>query len=468
VLIVGGRVSETVDWKKKHHDSLREMEADERRWRTLEELLRKLVGRLCSVASGSDPRLETQLERLAVAVRSNADAVELKALFDSLTDAVRALERSGAADPAPTGSTSSRLPVEPLHPPAVQKRWETSCKALSTLLDRLAETNAEAPLVAALRAELVTVDDDRAFAVLLGRVADLVAGRSATLAHERAEAAAMLSQVTERLEEMALYLATATAEEQRGHEESESLNLDVLAQMSSLTDDLRKTDDLPTLRALVADRLEAVAVNVRGFREREHRRFVEHVSRSERMRARISELEQESRVLNRNLDQEKKRSRIDPLTRVANRAAFDERFAAELVRYKRFSGPIAVLVWDIDHFKVINDTYGHRTGDAVLREVATVLSQGRREVDFFARYGGEEFVSLLIGTPVSNAIRVADQMRGAVESLKFHFRGAPVPVTVSCGLTDVREADSMESVFDRADRALYAAKDGGRNRCVAA
>ena len=139
VLPVGGRVSETVDWKKNHHDSLREMEADERRWRTLEELLRKLVARLCSVASGSDPRLETQLERLAVAVRSNADAVELKALFDSLTDAVRALERSGAANPAPTGSTSSRLPVEPVHPPAAQKRWETSCKALSTLLDRLAD-----------------------------------------------------------------------------------------------------------------------------------------------------------------------------------------------------------------------------------------------------------------------------------------------------------------------------------------
>ncbi|MBS0394546.1 MAG: GGDEF domain-containing protein, partial [Proteobacteria bacterium] len=155
-----------------------------------------------------------------------------------------------------------------------------------------------------------------------------------------------------------------------------------------------------------------------------------------------------------------------PLTRVANRASLDERLAEELARFRRFKSPVCVLVWDVDHFKAINDTCGHRGGDAVLREVATCLAQGRREVDFLARFGGEEFVTLLVGTPLADAVAVAEQMRAAVEALRFHFRGAPVPVTVSCGLTELRDGDSAESVFDRADAALYRAKAAGRNRCA--
>lgn len=492
-------MTETTDWKKKHLDALREMEIEERRWRAIEQILRRLVQRLCAVAKGDDPRVDSQLEKLATAARRDSDAVELKALFDSLTDTIMAVEKSAAPDtprlpppaaattpaamlatvpmrvgaPAPAAAAAAPRETQSVNPrasapPAAAPRWNASCAAVAALLARLAQSDPGAPELAGVQADLAAAADDAALAAVLARVAGLVAEHSADIARERAEAAAMLSQVTERLEEMAIFLASASVERERQHEDTESLNVEVLAQMTRLSVEVRASDDLGALRALVADRLEAVAANVRDFREREQVRFVETAARTTRMRSRITELEGETRELHRNLDLERRRSRIDPLTRVANRASFDERFVEELARWKRFRSPVAVLVWDVDHFKTINDTCGHRGGDAVLREIAGCLAQGRREVDFLARYGGEEFVTLLLGTTLADAAAVAEQMRATVEGLRFHFRGAPVPVTVSCGLTEIRDGDTVESVFDRADAALYRAKDQGRNRCVTA
>lgn len=470
-------MSETVNWKKKHLDSLREMEAEERRWRAVEQILRRLVQRLCAVAKGDDPRVDAQLDKLATTARRDSDAIELQALFDSLTDTIMAVERSAAPEAPRPALQASPLVTAPVAggpgaaraPAAAARRWDASCASVAMLVDRLAQSDPAAPQLVDLQADLAAAADDAALAGVLARVTELVAEHGAGIARERAEAAAMLAQVTERLEEMAIFLASASVERERQHEDTESLNVEVLAQMTRLSDEVRAGDDLTALRALVADRLEAVAENVHDFRERERQRFVEHAARTERMRSRINELEGETRELHRNLDRERRRSRIDPLTRVANRSSFDERFAAELARWKRFpSGPVSVLVWDVDRFKAINDACGHRGGDAVLREVAGRLGHGRREVDFLARFGGEEFVSLLVGTTLADAVQVAERMRASVEALRFHFRGTPVRVTVSCGLTELRDGDTAESVFDRADAALYRAKESGRNCCVAA
>jgi diguanylate cyclase len=127
-----------------------------------------------------------------------------------------------------------------------------------------------------------------------------------------------------------------------------------------------------------------------------------------------------------------------------------------------------MLLWDLDNFKVINDSYGHRAGDRVLQSVAACFMAAVRGNDFVARIGGEEFVMLLNGAKVEQALFIANQVRSAVEALRFHFRGTPVRVTVSCGLTQVKEDDGAEAAFDRADAALYRAKRGGKNVCVAA
>jgi diguanylate cyclase len=476
-------VAEAVDWRKRHLEALREMETEERRWRGIEQILRRLVTRVCAVATGRDPGLDLQLESLSAAVRRNTDEAELKALFDSLTDAVMAVEKTAAVRPsrslAPAPALSPVLPASPVAidaagpspeagaAPEPGSQWRSSREAIAILIDRLGQCDSRGADLATLRADLAAAADDAALAQVLLRVSDLVSGHAAVLARERAEAVATLAQVTERLNEMVQFLSGATAERERDHEDRQTLNIDLLAQMTRLSNEVKTNDDLTALRALVTERLDAVANNVRDFREREQHRFAENAARSERMLSRLAALENESRELHRNLDLEKQRSRIDALTRVANRVSFDERFAEELARWKRFRHPVAILVWDIDRFKSINDACGHRGGDAVLREVAVCLSRGRREVDFFARVGGEEFVSLLVGTELGDALLTAEEMRSAVEALRFHFHGTPVRVTVSCGLTALRDGDSADTVFDRADAALYRAKNGGRNACIA-
>ncbi len=464
-------MAEPTDWKAKHLSSLREMELEERRWRALEQVLRRLVNRLCASAMGIDPRLDTQLAKLADANRRNADVTELGARHDSLSDALKALD-SGIGTATMTDLAATIPATRP--PPAAAGTSRPAPNlaqvraAAMKVVERLASIDPADKRIRELTKQLTAVASEAALADVLMRIADLVAELGEDAARERSAAAAVLAQVTERLEEMAVYLGGLNDERRTRLDDAESLNTTVLTQVTTLSTEVHGATDLPSLRALVASRLESVAGQVRDFRAREGQRFVEHSARSEALRDRIVELERESRELNRKLEHERRRSRVDSLTKIANRPAFDERLAEELPRLKRLHTPVTLLLWDIDRFKGINDSYGHRVGDAVLREVATCLAARARTTDLVARYGGEEFGMLLVGTAAGDALALAEELRQSIAGLGFHFKGAPVVVTASCGVTELKESDTAASAFDRADGALYAAKDAGRNRCVTA
>jgi diguanylate cyclase len=272
--------------------------------------------------------------------------------------------------------------------------------------------------------------------------------------------------VTERLGEMAIYLNETGSATRTGFEDTASFNDEVISQVRELTGEARGATELAALQSLVSTRLETVSRQISDFRAREAARQREQSGRTERMHARIADLEREAQDLYRKLDHEKHGARLDPLTRVANRKSFDERFAREIE--SRTNNPSAMLLWDIDDFKVINDSYGHRAGDRVLQTVANCFASGLRTEDFIARIGGEEFVILLSGLEPALALRIADELRAAIEALRFHFRGTPVRVTASCGITELRRGDAPGAAFDRADAALYRAKREGKNQCIAA
>ena len=183
---------------------------------------------------------------------------------------------------------------------------------------------------------------------------------------------------------------------------------------------------------------------------------------------RVAELSREKELLARLLKEKSESMRRDPLTGAFNRLAYEEHLQAEYQRWRRFGNPLALLIWDIDHFKDINDRHGHAAGDAVLRGVAEQLAGRVRVTDFVARYGGEEFVMLLPGADCAAALDVADKLRLRVAESVFGVDGAKIAVTISCGLACFAPGDSPQSVFDRADQALYRAKNAGRNRCRAA
>jgi diguanylate cyclase len=454
-------MSETADWKQKYRDALLEAEADEKRWREVERVLRRLIGRLCAAGMGVDRQLDEELTVLAAANRRNADAVELERLAQSLTTAVVAVD---ATSPVP----QLVLPPLPVAPAAKVKRWASTCAALGSLLERLKAGESDATVLENLIAQLATAATDAELATIVARTADLVHERGEALSRERLRAAAVLSEVTLRLEEMAGFLTESNSASRSHFDDSQSLNDSVMSHVRELTDEVSAATELGVLQSLVSARLTWVAKQFTDFRARETTRMAEYNGRAEHMRERIADLEREARELHSKLDREKHGARLDPLTGVANRKSFDERFAEEIARRAQGGARAVLLLWDIDNFKVINDSYGHKAGDRVLQSVAACFTASLRASDFVARFGGEEFAVLLGGLGLAEAENIANQVRTAVEGLRFHFRKTPVRITVSCGITELHQDDAPEAAFERADAALYRAKNGGKNLCVAA
>jgi diguanylate cyclase len=175
------------------------------------------------------------------------------------------------------------------------------------------------------------------------------------------------------------------------------------------------------------------------------------------------------RELRTKLDSVRKESLTDPLTNIANRKAFDDAVRQAIAQRAENGEPVSLLLCDIDHFKKFNDSWGHQTGDQVLRLVASCLSENVKGRDTAARYGGEEFAVLLRGTGVEAATRVAEQIRLTVETKKLVKKSTGDvlgTITISIGVAEFGEGEAVEAVVRRADACLYGAKKNGRNLVI--
>ncbi len=152
---------------------------------------------------------------------------------------------------------------------------------------------------------------------------------------------------------------------------------------------------------------------------------------------------------------------FDGLTNIYNRNKFDELFNKELLRAKRYKNPLSLAILDIDHFKKFNDIYGHMIGDEVLIMLANELNKRVRVSDIFARWGGEEFVVLFVETKIEDALKGSNKLREYISKIEHKKAGN---ITASFGVSEYKEGDTSESLFKRADEALYLAKEKGRNK----
>ncbi len=456
------------DWRRKYFDSIKAIEEEARQHRTRLEVLYRLAGRLCAAAQGQSSTLDAQLKLLREALRRQAEPGELEALGESLAGVIRDLEATGNSARLDASAHEQDPPDRAAFP---QKRVEPGGdpRLLEVLVHLLADMRQEPELagkVDALQAEVLPAPTPEQLTGALEQAGGWLMKRIRHLEDERDGLAVLLDQMVGQLDALNSYVRSNVEAESQRHSSHAALNLQMTGEMRAMGESVQNSNDIGALREQLSTRLSAIGRHMQEFRDREAEHARSSRERAARMRARIEQMEGEARELQARLSDEKKQSLTDALTRIPNRAAWDQRIAEEMTAWQQNRQPVCLLAWDIDHFKSINDRYGHSAGDKVLAVVAELLAGGIRGSDFVARYGGEEFAMVLPGTSVANGMVVANQVRDAISETGFHFRGVPVAVTISCGITELVEGDTVTAAFDRADQALYKAKHGGRNRVV--
>jgi diguanylate cyclase (GGDEF)-like protein/PAS domain S-box-containing protein len=182
------------------------------------------------------------------------------------------------------------------------------------------------------------------------------------------------------------------------------------------------------------------------------------------IRRKAEELEKKNRQLKEKITEAEHISNTDSLTNIANRKKFQEELEKEISRSDRYHHSLAFVIFDIDFFKHVNDTFGHKAGDNVLQKMAKLVSNNIREIDCFARWGGEEFVLILPCLVIKDAVLVCEKLRILISQYEIERK---LFITCSFGITEYSQEDTVDDLFYRADKALYQAKKSGRNRVEA-
>jgi len=480
-------------WKEKYLQELESADTREKQWKAERNTLERMLVRTSLASEGQAPELDQLLARIRKDLRkSQVDVDAWKELQDQIDRQVALLdERPSAKEQKPSlFSRKSREPApepEPESEPSPQlenaerpepvpgndqdiednaQRLRIARRVGQLLGQMLAQVSLEPAAEArarTLQQSLLASNDWDELREGLNHVAELVI---AAVTRSKREYEDFLKRLDERLELLQEHFsAQSTAQSGRLHA-SEDLDREIREEIERVGQQLQDSDNLQDLKKSVSHHLESIGHAVGRFRAQETERERALSGQLEAMQEKVAAMEAHSEQMRDQVRKERLRAMTDLLTELPNREAWQERLAFEYNRWQRYSHPLTVGVLDIDLFKRINDGFGHKAGDRVLQLVARELRERLRTTDFVARFGGEEFVVLFPETEPADARTVVDKLREHVGKLPFHFRGEPVTVTFSAGLAGFVAGDTEESVFDRADRALYQAKDAGRDRVI--
>ena len=279
---------------------------------------------------------------------------------------------------------------------------------------------------------------------------------------------AYLKQLNERLEAFQGHLQVASD----GHADSSlaarELDTQIREQVDGLQSSVQDAADLDSLKQVLESHLEGLLGTMDEHQQQRDLREQEVAARLKGLAERVAHMEQEAQGYREHLEVQRQKALIDPLTGLPNRAAWSERLDYEVNAWHQRGNSLSLAMLDLDHFKRINDGYGHLAGDKVLKIIANVLSKRLRPTDFIARFGGEEFVLLMPDSALADALAVGEVLREAIAACPFHFKGEPVTITVSMGVAQFQPGERSDLALKRADEALYRAKAAGRNQVQAA
>ena len=232
-------------------------------------------------------------------------------------------------------------------------------------------------------------------------------------------------------------------------------------EVQNLTESVVQAESLVSLKSVVTDRLKYLNKSVSDYVEEEVKRAKDAEINTKNIELKLGKVESEVSTLKDALEHARDEALIDPLTGISNRRAYDMRINVELERWKRKREPLVVAILDVDHFKKVNDNYGHPVGDKVLRAISQLVNKQVRESDFFGRIGGEEFAVIFAGSEIDNALIRLRAFCKSISDCKFGTKGHRVIITMSGGCAMFTEGDTAESLYERADQALLMAKKNG-------
>jgi diguanylate cyclase len=361
-------------------------------------------------------------------------------------------DRSGLAEPAFSYIAGH---VEPL---------------LLRILESIHITGESVNLVESIRRSVIKGLNWYDFVAILEQI--LLVLRNATDG-QRAEFQGFLSGVTEGLAQVQAFVEQSKRNTDKNSAAEAELDTTVRAQIQGIRTAVESSDnDIEALKSSVQSQIESIISSLDGFKAQ---RADEDHALSAEMRAlteRIASLEHESSELRLNLARQQENSTKDKLTELPNREAYDLRLRQLMDEWLHGASfqrrdddrALCLAVADVDFFKNINDSYGHLAGDKVLKIIAREMVSRLREKDFIGRYGGKEFVIIMPDTRPADAEHVLNKLRLAIAAIPFHFKERQIEITISFGVVEAVREDSPETIFDRADQALFRAKENGRNR----
>lgn len=481
-----------------------------------QELLSKVIVKLSITASGFDPQIDNHMLSLRESLKNGIDNKKLQAELNNLTNTLARMSDS-ADEPqpvdcslvfefldrlyrdAPQQEQLAKLRAETLEKPfyngqtflnalfnALDSRPDLAqgpegvddtaasehyieCEIISTHLLRLME-NIDIPELFAeqaheIKQKLSGQNTNSFLENLLDDFISFILNIKQHIEKEQQEIDRFLAQLTDRLIDLGSTLTGTRSAVLEASINREKHDQSITEQMKELQLRSNQATKLEPLKEIINVKLTEISQEIEQQCQNEGLQRQKWQLQLEELNAKIQHMETESTELKSKLLLAESQAMRDTLTGLPNRLAYEEQLAREVARRQRNSSPLSLVVIDVDFFKSINDRFGHKAGDRTLAIIAKQLSQHCRKYDFLARFGGEEFVMLLPNTNKNQAFKIADQLRAVIERTKFNANGTSIPITISCGLAEFTGEDTADSAFERADQALYQAKEQGRNRC---
>ncbi len=250
---------------------------------------------------------------------------------------------------------------------------------------------------------------------------------------------------------------------QETYNENKKFAQNMSTNMERISQDFDEVKDLETLKKEVMGTISNINKCIDEKSELDMQRMKDKENKLTSLGSRIKNITKEADDMKKKAEKLEQESLHDELTGANNRKAYDDKVTETIAGLKRYNVPSSLMLCDIDHFKKINDTYGHIVGDLVLKKFVALVNEKLRATDFLARYGGEEFTIILPHIPLDKAQAAAESIREHIYKSIFSYKENQILLTVSIGVSTFSKEDTAGSVFERADRALYLAKHSGRN-----